>query len=196
MEHMERFGTMEHFFRKGTHPKRVWNIIRIFGKPKTSRFARREMVFYLTIEVKSYLKKFLAFHHSVEPFVLTEKNRHGLFILNALRHSEVIRSGKRYTLQGRTEPMQILLREHYERSFGLHISSWHQYQFNSFLLDEFHDRMLEHVACQYTGRKGDYKRALLGLREKFSITEDDLAFKTLEKMFEREKYRLSHYLSA
>lgn len=207
-QHLAIFYPLEHF---GTHGA-LWSIGTLFSKTHPLEaslqhisyiretedipVARREMVFYLRIEVKSYLKKFLAFHHPVDPFVLTEKNRYGLFILNSLRHSEILRRGNRYTLQGHTVPMEILLREHYERSFGLHISKWHQYQFNSFLLDEFHDRMLEHVANQYTGRKGDYKRSLLDLREKYAITEDDLAFKTLEKMFEREKYRLTNYLPA
>src|SRR3546814_6178930 len=77
--------------------------------------------------------------------------------------------------------MEICVKEHYERSFGIWISTWHQYQFNSLLLDEFHDRMLEHVAVQYTGRKGDYKRSLLDFREKYLITEDDLPFKRSEE---------------
>src|SRR5690606_37183849 len=107
------------------------------------------MIFIQTISVKSYLLKYLSYYQPTKPFVLNEKNRYVLFILNSLKHTEVIRTN-RYTVQGRTEPMKIAIKEHYERSFGINISAWHQYQFNALLLDEFHDRMLDFVSYRLT----------------------------------------------
>src|SRR5690606_27221522 len=127
------------------------NFFHTFIGRKASPQSSFTMVFLLPIEVKAYLKRFLEYYHPCDPFVLTEKNRYGIFLLNSLRFTEVVRNGKKYTLQGRTVRMQIQVKEHYERSFGINISSWHQYQFNAILLDEFHDRMVEHIAQQYTG---------------------------------------------
>lgn len=152
------------------------------------------MIFIQTILVKSYLLKYLSYYHPTKPFVLSEKNRYGLFILNSLKHTEVIRTN-RYTVQGRTEPMKISIKEHYERSFGINISAWHQYQFNALLLDEFHDRMLDFVSYRLTGRKGEIKAALHEFCDKYNISEDDLPFKTIEKMWERENYKINGLLS-
>lgn len=154
------------------------------------------MIFENSIEVKTFLLKYLSFQHSTEPFVLTERNRYGLFLIKSLRFTYHRSHAKRYTIQGAKQNMRILIKEHYERSFGVHLSARDKYQFNSFLLDEFKDKMLEHVAYRYTGRKGDIKRALNEFRDRYGITEDDLPFRTLEKTFEREKHKLNLYISA
>lgn len=143
------------------------------------------MIFEQTILVKSYLLKFLSKSIPTDPFNLTEKNRYGIFIINMLRHSEVVRTN-RYFIQGKTEKMRIRIKEHYERSYGINISAWHQYQFNNMLLDEFHDRMIDYVISRYTGKKGDIKNALHGFCDHYDISEDDLPFRTLVKMWERE----------
>lgn len=151
------------------------------------------MVFIQSIRVKSYLLKYLTYNHPTDPFVLTEKNRFGVFILNSLRFSYVTRTNK-YLIKGSTEIMKIEIKEHYERSFGINLSPWHQYQFNSFLRDEFHDRMIDFVSYRYTGKKGEIMPALLDFCEKYDISEDDLPLKTIQKMWEREKHRLNSSL--
>lgn len=148
------------------------------------------MIFIQTIPVKSYLLKYLTYYQPTDPFVLTEKNRFGIFILNSLRFTHIER-GNKYTIQGATKPMKVKIKEHYERSFGLNISPWHQYHFNAMLLDEFHEKMLYYVHANYTGKKGDIKRALLDFCDKYEIYEDDLPYRTLEKMWERERYRVN-----
>lgn len=152
------------------------------------------MIFIQSISVKSYLLKYLSYYHDTDPFILTEKNRFGIFILNSLRFTPIVR-GNKYTIQGHTKTMRVKIKEHYERSFGINISDWHQYQFNALLLDEFHEKMLEYVKDRYSGKKGDIKSALKEFCTKYDITEDDLPFRTLEKMWEREKYRIIDSLS-
>ncbi len=93
-----------------------------------------------------------------------------------------------------TTKMQIEIKEHWERKYGINISRWHQSQFNEFLQDDFHDRMLDFVKYRYTGKKGDIKKALLLFIEKYDISEDELPYKTLEKMYERKKHRIEHLM--
>lgn len=159
----------------------------IFKLPKQF-FA--DMIFIQTIPVKSYLFKYLTYYQPTDPFVLTEKNRFGIFILNSLRFVHIER-GNKYTIQGATIPLKVKIKEHYERSFGINISPWHQYHFNAMLLDEFHEKMLYYVQANYTGKKGDIKKALLDFCDKYEIYEDDLPFRTLVKMWERERYRVT-----
>ena len=153
------------------------------------------MIFVQSITVKTYLLKYLNYYHSTDPFLLSEKNRFGTFILNTLRFS-VVQRRKQYRIQGVTSKMKIEIKEHYERSYGINISPWHQYQFNTLLQDDFHDRMLDFVKYRYTGKKGDIKKALLEFVDKYDISEDELPFKTLEKMYERKRHRITHLLLA
>ena len=53
--------------------------------------------------------------------------------------------------------------------------------------------MLTTIAPSLTGRKGELKTELLKFREKYDISEDDLPFKTLEKMWERNKFKMPKY---
>ncbi|WP_143007878.1 hypothetical protein [Pedobacter antarcticus] len=87
----------------------------------------------------------------------------------------------------------ISIPEVYERNFGLVISIKHQYWFNKFIQDDFHDKMLSFVVPKMTGKKNEIKPALLRFREIHNITEDDLPLKTLEKMWERNRYRIPQY---
>lgn len=151
------------------------------------------MIYTKTVTVKSFLLKYLSYYHPTDPFVLSEKNRFGTFILNTLRFHNIER-GKRYVTLGNTAKMKIDIKEHYVNSYGVNISAWHQYQFNNLLMDDFHDRMLDFVKYRHTGKKGDIKKALLLFIEKYEISEDELPFKTLEKMWERKSKRIKHLL--
>jgi hypothetical protein len=149
------------------------------------------MIFEQTILVKSYLLKFLSKRVPTDPFILTERNRYGIFIINMLRHSDVIRTHHKYEIKEKTDKLRIRIKEHYERAYGINISAWHQWQFNNMLRDEFQDRMLEYVTSRNSGRKGDIKNALQDFLDIYDISEDDLPFRTLIKMWERESVHVS-----
>ncbi|HEY0056297.1 MAG TPA: hypothetical protein VGB63_13150 [Pedobacter sp.] len=150
----------------------------------------------LPVALQPYLKKYLAYHYSVEPFILTEKNRHGAFLINSLRHkSKVEPEGRGMNYRYLTTKVDIELSEFYWRNFGNVIPLKCQYRFNNFLLDEFQEKMVEFVQPRLE-RKGDLNMRLLTFREKFSISEDELPIKTMQKAWEREKNRITIYKSA
>lgn len=95
----------------------------------------------------------------------------------------------------KTEPMRVEIKEHYEQSYGIHISDRDMYHFNSILQDEFYEEMLKFVGYRYTGRKGEIKRALHDFCEFYKISEDDLPFRTLQKQWERQRHRLTTYIT-
>lgn len=152
------------------------------------------MIFVQTIPVKPYLLRYLSSKHETDPFILSERNRYGLFIIKSLRHSHIVRTGK-YTMDFKTEPMRVEIKEHYEQSYGIHISDRDMYHFNSILQDEFYEEMLKFVGYRYTGRKGEIKRALHDFCEFYKISEDDLPFRTLQKQWERQRHRLTTYIT-
>jgi hypothetical protein len=155
------------------------------------------MKFLHPVAIKPFLKRYLAYHCLVNPqFELTEKNRFGSYLINCLRFkTQVDPETLEYSLGGTPVTMYVSIPEYYERNFGIIISKRHQMRFNKFLLDEFHDRLVSYVHPQLTGRKGEIKMALLNFRLKYDISEDDLPYKTLEKMYERERYRATPCLS-
>ena len=87
--------------------------------------------------------------------------------------------------------LNVVIPEYYERNYGIYISKKHQYRFNTFLLDEFNDRMLDFVTPNLKGHKGDMRKHLLAFRDYYNISEDDLPYKTLEKQWQRAYYCVS-----
>ena len=155
------------------------------------------MKFMHPVAIKPFLKRYLAHYCLVDPhFELTEKNRFGSYLINCLRFkTQVTPDPFEYSIGSNGVRLMVGIPEYYERNFGVIISKRNQFRFNQFLLDEFHDRMVDYVYPKLTGRKGEIKMALLNFREKYSISEDELPYKTIEKMYERERYRATAYMS-
>ena len=139
----------------------------------------------------------MAYYFPVDPyFELTEKNRFGNYLISCLRpKTQIQKEAFDYHISDNSVKLKVSIPEHYERNFGIIISKRHQLRFNQFLLDDFHERMVEYVYPQLTGRKGEIRMALLNFRAKFQISEDELGYKTLEKMYERERHRANAWQS-
>lgn len=150
----------------------------------------------LPVVLQPYLKKYLAYHYPVDPFVLTERNRYGNFLINALRHkTKIPPEHMAMNLRYLTTKLDVEVSEYFWRNIGNVIPLQSQFRFNSFLLDEFQEKMVEFVQPRLQ-RKGDLNMRLLTFREKFSILEDELPLKTMQKAWEREKNRITIYKSA
>lgn len=157
------------------------------------------MILIDRVYIRGYLKKYLASYHPVDPFMLTEKNRFGTLLISNLRfktkaEKEILERPnihKHYL----NAILEIGIPEHYWVGYGPVITSIGQHRFNNQLLDEFQDRLVEFVLPGLK-RKGDLNMMLLTFREKFDIIEDELSLKTLQKIWEREKYRASRCKSA
>ena len=146
------------------------------------------MIFIHPILIKPYLKKYMGHYVCIDPtFRLSEKDRFGSFLINSLRHkTEINKTDLKCKILG--ESLSVSIPGYIEQRYGVHISPKHQFRFNNFLLDEFNDRMLDFVVPRLQGKKGDVKKALLEFRAIYGIDEDMLAYKTLEKQWERTYY--------
>lgn len=149
------------------------------------------------IPIQPYLKKYLSNLHPIEPFVLTEKNRFGAFLINSLRFKTLVELGnlRKMKIRYQTALLEVELPYWYWRDYGTVITAQGQVRFNNFLMDEFKDRLMDYVAGKIK-RKGDLNIMLINFREKYGICEDELSLKTLQKMYERESKCVSSCKSA
>lgn len=87
----------------------------------------------------------------------------------------------------------VRIPDHYQQNYGIHLPHKAQVRFTTFLLDEFNDRMLHFVVPKIGGRKGDIRKALLEFRDFYNITEDELAYRTLERQWSRHSEFIERY---
>ncbi|MGY4385661.1 hypothetical protein ACVWYN_002707 [Pedobacter sp. UYP24] len=153
------------------------------------------MIFVLPVSIKPFLRSYLAHYCEIEPHLtVSHKNRYTSFLINCLKHkTQIVAEDKKYTLGVRPLKLMLSIPEHYERNYGINIGIRQQYWFNQFLQEDFIHQMLTAVSPSLTGRKGELKAQLIKFRERYDISEDDLPFKTLEKMWERNKFRMPKY---
>ena len=158
---------------------------------------KEEMRFIRQVNLKPFLKRYLSYYYPVDPyFELSEKNRYGSYLISCLRFKTQAKEDPfEYHVADRADILKISIPEHYERNFGIIITRRDKFRFNQFLLDDFHERLVEYVYPQLTGRKGEIKIALLNFMQKYAITEDELQYRTIEKMYLRERHRAIAYKS-
>jgi hypothetical protein len=153
------------------------------------------MIFVLPVAIKPFLRNYLSHYCEIEPtLTVSHKNRYTSFLINCLKpKTQIVAEDKKYTLGSNPNRLMLAIPEHYERNYGINIGIRQQYWFNQFLQEDFIHQMLTTIAPSLTGRKGELKAELLKFREKYDISEDDLPFKTLEKMWERNKFKMPKY---
>jgi len=153
------------------------------------------MIFVLPVSIKPFLRNYLAHYCDIEPhLLLSYKNRYSSFLITCLKQkTQIFVEDKKYTLGDNLVQLMVSVPEHYERNYGINIGVKHQYWFNKFVQEDFIHQMLTTITPSLTGRKGELKAQLLKFRERYNITEDDLPFKTLEKMWERNKVHMPRY---
>lgn len=155
------------------------------------------MIFLHPIAIKPFLKCYLAHYCTIEPaFVITQNNRFASYLANCLRHKTTLEVlHKRYTISDNLDNIMVQIPEYYSHQHGINISLKHQHSFNRFLQDDFRDKMMATIVPGLKGKKGEIKTALQAFRERYKITEDDLPFKTLEKIWERNRKNIDLYRS-
>jgi hypothetical protein len=153
------------------------------------------MIFLHPIAIKPYLKNYMARYCEIDPvLVISSKNRFSSFLLISLKHKNSWPSrDKSYSTADKMEKIYVSIPEVYERNFGLIIGAKEQFWFNRFIQDDFQDKMLSFVVPQLTGKKNEIKPALMKFREIHNICEDELSYRTLEKMWERNRHRIPLY---
>jgi hypothetical protein len=145
--------------------------------------------FGLRIAVKPYIKKFIANDYQVDPFILTTNNLYGIFLFNSLEKPSP-RVLKKIDEEDDLDPaiysetLEVLFSEKYWEVNGCLITQHRQYLFNKFASYVFHDEFYKYVKNRI-GPKGSINRAIFNFRDIYSISEDELSFKTIQRAFQR-----------
>ena len=169
------------------------------------------MELILRVPVKPYIKKYIAAEYPVEPyFNLTTTNRFGLFLYYCLSKPEKPRldtaqDGGRisnrhlhlfidncgfYTSQKFTDTIFMRVGEFRWASRGLILTLESIVHFNKFCTMEFNAEFFRFVH-QRIGAKGSINQAIEQFLSIHDISEDDLAFRTVQRAFQRRHFELN-----
>lgn len=148
------------------------------------------MIVNIKICVLPEVKKFIEHKYSVAPFILTKKNKYGIFLYHCLVriNSKVKESAFEVDQKKYSETLTIRLSDDMWRRKGYYIHPQKQIDFNSFVSMEMDDAFYDHMDFHYQHQGDKIQHSIYKFREKFGLTEDDLTLKCLEKKYER--YRL------
>ncbi|MFD2961324.1 MULTISPECIES: hypothetical protein [Olivibacter] len=148
------------------------------------------MIVTLPIAVSQEVKLYLSSKLPVDPFVLTRKNKFGLFLDNCLSRYNAETDkllDKKVDLSAYNDVLRIQLTESKFRLKGFYFSNEKQRDFNYFvtriMYDDFYDYMLFHHQLN----QEKVQQAILDWREKRNLNEDVLSYKTLAKSYERHR---------
>lgn len=150
------------------------------------------MLIEYPLTIKTYLYKYIAYYNKVEPyFIASEKNRYGLYLLTQLKSkkeavylSAVKQNDRLYTR------LKIAISEYDQTHYGCILGLKQQLDFEKIIKDEFEERFVEYVQENMTSKKGSIHSSILKFRDRYQISEDELAFKTLQKRWERKRNRI------
>jgi hypothetical protein len=147
----------------------------------------------ISIAIKPYLKKYLANDFDVEPLVVGKTNQYTLFLFNSLRSPEYLNLSRTYKAldpQVYSDTLKCMVCEDYWNRHGSVISEEHQFLFNKFVQYNFCEEFYRFTRMRI-GKKGSLNEALREFLNFYDLCEDDLPFKTIQKMYERRNARLS-----
>jgi hypothetical protein len=155
----------------------------------------------IDIAVHPAVKKYIAWHHDISPFVVSRNNYFGIFLQNSLVRFK--NKPGRPDLEAKSKLKPLLNPEIYSDKLTLQISEdlWRrqgcfihpkkQYDFNR-MVEMIIERDMYFFMDVKTGIKGDrIYQSFYDFRDRFDLSEDDLSLKNMEKRYERYRKRLS-----
>lgn len=152
------------------------------------------MQLIISIAIKPYLKKYLAKDFPVEPFVIDRMNAYSLFLYNCLESYRQLSAEveKPYQIDKKIfrSELKTAIGEMYWNTKGDSISEANQFFFNKFVSYNFNEELYRYLRMRIT-TKGSLNKAIFGFLEYYELSEDDLALKTVQKIYERRHKRLS-----
>ncbi len=151
------------------------------------------MIVDIKICVLPEVKKFIQHRYPVHPFVLSKKNKYGIFLYHCLVkiNSKVKESAFDMDMNKYSEVLTIRLSDDCWRRKGYYIHPQKQIDFNSFVSMEMDDAFYDHMDYYYKDQGRKIQHSIYEFRNKFKLTEDDVTLKCLEKKYERYRFGIS-----
>lgn len=148
------------------------------------------MIVTLPIAVSQEVKLYLSSKLSVDPFVLTRKNKFGLFLDNCIgRYNGEIDKlmDSKLDLSAYPETLQVQITESKFRLKGFYFSHEKQRDFNYFVIRVMYDDFYDYMMFHHQLNQEKVQQAIFDWREKRNLDEDVLSYKTLAKSYERHR---------
>lgn len=139
----------------------------------------------VTIPLKTYLIKFIAKNHSIDPFILSKGKCHiSSLILDPLKKEGSIRPPLKPEIGNYADLVCLIpngdTRYFFDQSSVLRINQ---------RLDSMFDQQLCDMVSITNERKGDINQRIQQFVDFYNISEDDLAMPTIIKMYYRARYQ-------
>ena len=173
------------------------------------------MQLIIPVAVKPYLKKYLerslidAGHPDpLNPFVLNTDTKFGIFLYQCLekpgpklvwtnkgmRHSD-LNADYEIDKTVYSATLKVMVSEHFWGKIGCIITPQKQLHFNKFVYLDFQEEFYRYVKNRI-GKKGSINKAIVTFCAHYSIYEDDLSFRTIQRSFQRRNTVANHSFSA
>jgi hypothetical protein len=138
--------------------------------------------------IKGYLKKYLAFTTSVEPYVLSTNDVFGNWLFPSMTKACYDYAG--ISEQEYDEALEVVIPAFYARQNRFIIDAKIVYRINQHL-----DKLFDHEMNRYLFRirglpRQQVKTHIINFRSDYGITEDDISYQTLKKRHQRFMKRL------
>ena len=118
--------------------------------------------------------------------MLTDKSKIGSVLISYLKQKRNYFCNGPEGDQSVFTTMKVAVPWAYQKNFGSFINYESQMRFNGYLRKDFIEKMCDYVSNNQMPEHSNIYKSILVFREKYGICEDDLAFKTMQKWWERE----------
>lgn len=151
------------------------------------------MIVDIKICVLPEIKKFIGYRYQVNPFILSKKNKYGIFLYHCLVkiNSKVKESAFDIDTKKYSEVLTIRLSDDMWRRKGYYIHPQKQIDFNSLVSMEMDDAFYYHMEYYFKVQGNKIQHSIFSFRDKFGLTEDDVTLKCLEKKYERYRFGIT-----
>ena len=173
------------------------------------------MQLIIPVAVKPYIKKYLeqtliehGYKNPIDPFVLNTDTKFGIFLYQCLEKPgpKLVWNNHGMRCPGLSSDYEIdkkvysatipvMVTEHFWAKVGCIITPQKQLHFNKFVYLDFQEEFYKYVKNRI-GKKGSINQAIKTFCEHYNIYEDDLAFKTIQRSFQRRHEVATHSFSA
>lgn len=147
----------------------------------------------IKIAVHPAVKKYIAYKHDVDPFVISRTNCFGIFLQNCIVRMHTIPKITCDQLNPEiySEELSLGLSEDLYRRQGWYIHPKRVYDFNRMVQMMMEQDFLFWMDVNTNTLNNKIYDSFLAYREKYDFTEDDLTVKAMAKRYERHRKRLS-----
>jgi len=165
----------------GNYRTRIGHVLLFSVNQKAIRMADTSIK--ITLPIKSYLKKYLAFSLEVDPYTLSTTDHFGPWLLNLFTHT--VYSWDPASSDVYNDCMDIVIPAFFSRSNRFTIEPKTVLRINDYLDKQLDEEMNRYLFRIRSLPQQQIKTHILQFRNDYEITEDELSYDALKKRHQR-----------